>query len=400
MADIASVFGRHEFLIRRLHSLTGLVPVGGFLVIHLLTNLGVLDNSYQQRVDLIHSMGDRTLEVTEWSLIFLPILFHGIIGLIIVARGKRNLSYYPYRENFRYTLQRWTGVIAFAFIAWHVFQTRGWINSDWWLDHVTRPLGGGLFKPKDAVDDRRLRHPSRPWVASVYAIGVLASVYHLANGLWTMGITWGVWTGPRSQRWASVFCAAFGVALAAAGLAALYGFWFYHPLTKTCNGETFRDDHRRRPGRAGRGHETGRTGVRRQPHEPPAASNARTAVCAQGGINSVNDLTRQLGDSEWKHFDDTVYGGDFLQHQPPVKELAYWAPKIIDLMDRLGVTFNRTPEGFRDQRRFGGTLYQRTAFAGATTGPAIALCPGRAGPPLGGGRPRAQVSNTGTSWAR
>jgi len=92
------------------------------------------------------------------------------------------------------------------------------------------------------------------------------------------------------------------------------------------------------------------------------------SVCAQGGINSVNDLTRQLGDSEWKHFDDTVYGGDFLQHQPPVKELAYWAPKIIDLMDRLGVTFNRTPEGFRDQRRFGGTLYQRTSFAGATTG--------------------------------
>ena len=92
------------------------------------------------------------------------------------------------------------------------------------------------------------------------------------------------------------------------------------------------------------------------------------SACAQGGINSTNDLTRQLGDSEWKHFDDTVYGGDFLQHQPPVKELAYWAPQIIDLMDRLGVTFNRTPEGFRDQRRFGGTLYQRTAFAGATTG--------------------------------
>ncbi len=92
------------------------------------------------------------------------------------------------------------------------------------------------------------------------------------------------------------------------------------------------------------------------------------SVCAQGGINSVNHLTRQLGDAEWKHFDDTVYGGDFLQHQPPVKEMTEWAPRIIDLMDRLGVTFNRTPEGFRDQRRFGGTLYARTAFAGATTG--------------------------------
>ncbi len=92
------------------------------------------------------------------------------------------------------------------------------------------------------------------------------------------------------------------------------------------------------------------------------------SVCAQGGINSVNDLTRQQGDDEWLHFDDTVYGGDFLQHQPPVKEMANWGPKIIDLMDRLGVTFNRTPEGFLDRRRFGGTLFKRTAFAGATTG--------------------------------
>lgn len=92
------------------------------------------------------------------------------------------------------------------------------------------------------------------------------------------------------------------------------------------------------------------------------------SVCAQGGINSVNALTRQQGDNEWLHFDDTVYGGDFLQHQPPVKEMAEWAPRIIDLMDRLGVPFNRTQEGFRDQRRFGGTLFKRTAFAGATTG--------------------------------
>lgn len=92
------------------------------------------------------------------------------------------------------------------------------------------------------------------------------------------------------------------------------------------------------------------------------------SVCAQGGINSVNALTRQQGDTEWKHFDDTVYGGDFLQHQPPVKEMADWGPRIVDLMDRLGVPFNRTTEGFRDQRRFGGTLYKRTSFAGATTG--------------------------------
>ncbi len=92
------------------------------------------------------------------------------------------------------------------------------------------------------------------------------------------------------------------------------------------------------------------------------------SVCAQGGINSVNTATRELGDNEWLHFDDTVYGGAFLQHQPPVKEMCDWGPRIIDLMDRLGVAFNRTHEGNRDQRRFGGTLFKRTAFAGATTG--------------------------------
>ena len=92
------------------------------------------------------------------------------------------------------------------------------------------------------------------------------------------------------------------------------------------------------------------------------------SVCAQGGINTVNSTTRQQGDSEYLHFDDTVYGGDFLQHQPPVKEMTEWGPRIIDLMDRMGVPFNRTAEGFRDHRRFGGTLFKRTAFAGATTG--------------------------------
>jgi succinate dehydrogenase / fumarate reductase, flavoprotein subunit len=92
------------------------------------------------------------------------------------------------------------------------------------------------------------------------------------------------------------------------------------------------------------------------------------SVCAQGGINSVNALTRQQGDTEYLHFDDSVYGGDFLQHQPLVKEMCDWGPKVVDLLDRLGVPFNRTPEGLRDQRRFGGTLFKRTAFAGATTG--------------------------------
>lgn len=91
------------------------------------------------------------------------------------------------------------------------------------------------------------------------------------------------------------------------------------------------------------------------------------SVCAQGGINGAVN-TKGEGDSPWIHFDDTVYGGDFLANQPPVKAMADAAPGIIHLMDRMGVMFNRTPEGLLDFRRFGGTLMHRTAFAGATTG--------------------------------
>lgn len=91
------------------------------------------------------------------------------------------------------------------------------------------------------------------------------------------------------------------------------------------------------------------------------------SVCAQGGINGAVN-TKGEGDSPWIHFDDTVYGGDFLANQPPVKAMTEAAPGIIHLLDRMGVMFNRTPEGLLDFRRFGGTLHHRTAFAGATTG--------------------------------
>jgi succinate dehydrogenase / fumarate reductase flavoprotein subunit len=91
------------------------------------------------------------------------------------------------------------------------------------------------------------------------------------------------------------------------------------------------------------------------------------SVCAQGGINAAKNLKGE-GDSTWKHFDDTIYGGDFLANQELVKSMCEAAPAIIDLLDRMGVMFNRTAEGLLDFRRFGGTLYHRTAFAGATTG--------------------------------
>src|SRR5438034_4334162 len=91
------------------------------------------------------------------------------------------------------------------------------------------------------------------------------------------------------------------------------------------------------------------------------------SVCAQGGINGAVN-TKGEGDSTWEHFDDTVYGGDFLANQPPAKAMCEMAPSIIYLFDRMGVRFSRTKEGLLDFRRFGGTKHHRTAFAGASTG--------------------------------
>lgn len=91
------------------------------------------------------------------------------------------------------------------------------------------------------------------------------------------------------------------------------------------------------------------------------------SVCAQGGINGAVN-TKGEGDSPWIHFDDSVYGGDFLGNQPPILRMCERAPAIIYLLDRMGVPFNRTPEGLLDFRRFGGTRHHRTAFSGSTTG--------------------------------
>jgi succinate dehydrogenase / fumarate reductase cytochrome b subunit len=204
---------RHQFLIYRLFSLAGLLPVGAFLVVHLATNASVLAGPevFQSRVDMIHSLGP-LLPVVEWAFIFLPMLFHAAVGMAIIAGGLPNVGSYPYAGNIRYTLQRVTGMIAFAFILWHI----------WQLHAMGKPLGGGAFDPHHAASTAATA--LRPMlVAVLYAIGVLSAVYHLANGLWSLGVTWGIWTSPSAMQRASWLSIAVGVALGAAGLGGLAG---------------------------------------------------------------------------------------------------------------------------------------------------------------------------------
>jgi succinate dehydrogenase / fumarate reductase cytochrome b subunit len=214
---------RHEFLIRRLHSLSGLVPVGAYMVIHLVTNASVLGGAgtFQSQVYAIHSLGP-LLPLVEWVFIFIPILFHAIVGVAIVAGAVPNTTSYPYAANWRYSLQRWTGMIAFVFIAYHVFHMHGWFHLDAWTKGVLEPLGGGLFRPYNAASTAGAALQSLV-VTIVYAVGMLSCVFHLVNGIWTMGITWGVWTSPAAQRRALWACGVFGVLLAAVGMGALGG---------------------------------------------------------------------------------------------------------------------------------------------------------------------------------
>ena len=225
---------KHYFLIRRLHSLAGLVPVGVFLCMHLLTNASILapgqpGAQFQQAVDRIHALGPLLVPV-EIVGIFIPILFHAILGVRIWLTSQPNAQQYRYGGNIRYTLQRTTGMIAFVFILYHVWQMH-WLGA---------PLGGGKFDPHDAANTASAAIQAGRWISIVYALGVLASVFHLANGVWTSLITWGITIRPQTQRAAGYVCAVFGVALGLIGLGAVRGFSTFNSgsqPTNTAKGE-------------------------------------------------------------------------------------------------------------------------------------------------------------------
>lgn len=215
---------KYYFLIRRLHSLTGLVPVGVFLVIHLSINATVLapgpvGSEFQRSVERIHSLGP-LLAPVEIVGIFLPLLFHALLGFVIIFTCQSNAQQYRYGSNIRYMLQRATGIIAFVFIFYHVWQMH-WLG-EW--------AGGGRFRLYDesggalAATTTAATIQAAWWIAPIYTIGVLSAVYHLANGIWTSLITWGITIRPRSQQAAGYFCAAFGVVLSLMGLGALSEF--------------------------------------------------------------------------------------------------------------------------------------------------------------------------------
>jgi len=229
-----SFFQRHHFLLRRLHSLSGIVPVGLFVIVHLFTNAQLIwgqsadgNANFQHEVDFIHSTPALLfVELALWG----SIAFHAILGIGYMTGWVPNVRHYPYPENWRYLLQRITAWIALVFIIIHIATLRWRINliGIWDTPFFHRLTAGG--EPGHSMDDVPMSLPLTAYamqyswaVVAVYLIGVSATIYHWCNGLWTAAITWGATITKAAQKRWGLVCAGLAVALTVFMLAAIIG---------------------------------------------------------------------------------------------------------------------------------------------------------------------------------
>ena len=175
---------RH-FWLRRLQSLSGVVPVGGFLAFHLYENYSATLGPAAYNTMTRKLQETRFALALEIAVIIVPLLFHGVYGLFITGTARPNVVTNRYVRNWMYFLQRVTGVILFAFVIFHLWTTR-------FVD----------IRNHEAVDLFRLMESSvaNPWIYAFYVLGIVSATFHLATGIWSFSIVWGLTVGPRAQR--------------------------------------------------------------------------------------------------------------------------------------------------------------------------------------------------------
>lgn len=211
-------FDRHHFLLRRLHSLTGIVPVGIFVIFHLFTNAQLAIGDFQHEVEWIHSLPALlAMEVGLW----VAIGFHAGLGLVYTLRGnKSNVHRYTYTDNWRYFFQRVTGLIALVFIFFHVATLRwGWDIAGWYTPFA---LDGGTGEQPLAEASVAIALEN-PLVLVFYIIGSVSVIYHWSNGLWTAAITWGLTLSVKAQRRWGYVCIGMAAVLTLFLAAAIWG---------------------------------------------------------------------------------------------------------------------------------------------------------------------------------
>lgn len=186
----------NSYYFRKLHSLLGVIPVGFFLVEHLLTNYTAVDG-HSAFVDQINWLNSLPLVFfLELFGIWLPLLYHAVYGLYVAYQARNNVNNYSYFRNQMFMLQRVTGVLTFLFVAWHFFETRFQVLIGT-VDHEHL----GITMHEIATN---------PIMFGVYVVGIVSSVFHFSNGMWSFLVSWGITIGPRAQRistyiWMGVF---------------------------------------------------------------------------------------------------------------------------------------------------------------------------------------------------
>ena len=205
-----------NFILRKLHQLSGIIPLGVFLLEHFYTNSKALSGaaSFNDAVKDLQSIP--YILLVETFGIFIPLIYHAVYGLFISFEMRPNNLNYPYPRNWFYTIQRITGFILFFFITFHVLNFRfGFIPGLNTLSVAHHP-------------DQSFEIVAREFhlipIFIVYLVGITATVWHLANGVWLFLVDWGITIGERAQRLTGYACIGFGVVLLAVGINAAVAF--------------------------------------------------------------------------------------------------------------------------------------------------------------------------------
>ena len=207
----ASVQSRH-FLLRRIHSLVGLVPVGAFLLFHLWENSQSRFGQEHYNTYVVEKIQNLNyVRFLEIFLIALTILFHGVYGLVVFWMGKQNVTHYGYFRNWMWLAQRISGVGVLLFLLLHVIGTR--LLAIW--DEAVRQ---DMFSHMKNLF-------SEPYYLVPYLIGLVLTTFHFCNGLWSASIVWGLATTPRSQKIIQVAAAVVFVVITALGIHGMLGFF-------------------------------------------------------------------------------------------------------------------------------------------------------------------------------
>ncbi|MGU9503413.1 succinate dehydrogenase cytochrome b558 subunit [Bacillus paralicheniformis] len=199
--------GNREFVYRRLHSLLGVIPVGIFLIQHLVVNHFAAsgEEAFNNAAHFMENLPFRY--VLEIFVIFLPLIYHAVYGVYIAFTAKNNANRFGFFRNWMFVLQRVTGIVTLIFVSWHVWQTRiaaqmgAEVNFDMMADILSSPIMLGF-----------------------YIVGVLSTIFHFSNGLWSFAVTWGITVSPRSQRIATFVTMGVFVVLSYVGLRAILAF--------------------------------------------------------------------------------------------------------------------------------------------------------------------------------